>query len=174
MGEWTSLTLPTSTSLVIMTMLKQFSCHTILQKSYRVSCLGPSRKREQTTKRQKQQHQSLPCQQGTSCCCEISYYCGLSVLPQMAGFWSLKIMPSIKLLEIPGRKERGDGWQNNSNSWWWKPKGPSVTLRGRSFRKRHTTLKQGSRRKETLRETKSLLAPSFFFVFLASFISPSL
>lgn len=37
----TLLTLPTSTSFVIMTMLKQFSCHTILQKSYSVSCLGP-------------------------------------------------------------------------------------------------------------------------------------
>lgn len=37
----TLLTLPTSTSFVIMTMLKQFSCHTIRQKSYSVSCLGP-------------------------------------------------------------------------------------------------------------------------------------
>lgn len=52
-GECTSLTRPTSTSLVIMTMLKQFSCHTILQKSYRVSCLGPSEKREGITERDK-------------------------------------------------------------------------------------------------------------------------
>lgn len=37
-----ALTLPTSTSLVIMTMLKQFSCHTILQKSYSVSSIGPA------------------------------------------------------------------------------------------------------------------------------------
>lgn len=46
-GKMQILTLPTSTSLVIMTMLKQFSCHTILQKSYNVSCLGPSGKREE-------------------------------------------------------------------------------------------------------------------------------
>lgn len=42
-GFGVALTLPTSTSLVIMTMLKQFSCHTILQKSYSVSSIGPAR-----------------------------------------------------------------------------------------------------------------------------------
>lgn len=39
MGE--ILTRPTSTSLVIMTMLEQCSCHTMRQKSYTISCLGP-------------------------------------------------------------------------------------------------------------------------------------
>lgn len=53
-----ALTLPTSTSFVIMTMLKQFSCHTILQKSYRVSCLGPSGKRVEITVKQTKTTQS--------------------------------------------------------------------------------------------------------------------
>lgn len=35
------LTLPTSTRLVTMTMQADCSCHTILQKSYTVSCTGP-------------------------------------------------------------------------------------------------------------------------------------
>lgn len=36
------LTRPTSTSLVIITMLEQCSCHTMRQKSYTISCLGPA------------------------------------------------------------------------------------------------------------------------------------
>lgn len=36
-----TLTRPTSTSLVIITMLEQCSCHTMRQKSYTISCLGP-------------------------------------------------------------------------------------------------------------------------------------
>ena len=38
------LTRPTSTRLVTMTMLAVFSCHTILQKSEIVSCIGPAAK----------------------------------------------------------------------------------------------------------------------------------
>lgn len=48
-----ALTLPTSTSLVIMTMLKLFSCHTILQKSYSVSSIGPAGGGEQKVKTSK-------------------------------------------------------------------------------------------------------------------------
>lgn len=40
-GRW-QLTLPTSTRLVTMMMLAVFSCHTILQKSEMVSCMGPA------------------------------------------------------------------------------------------------------------------------------------
>lgn len=36
------LTLPTSTRLVTMTMLAEFSCQIILQKSFTVSCIGPA------------------------------------------------------------------------------------------------------------------------------------
>lgn len=39
------LTLPTSTRLVTMTMQADCSCHTILQKSYTVSCTGPAHSR---------------------------------------------------------------------------------------------------------------------------------
>lgn len=40
LSQW--LTLPTSTRLVTMTMQADCSCHTILQKSYTVSCTGPA------------------------------------------------------------------------------------------------------------------------------------
>ena len=40
------LTRPTSTSLVIITMLEQCSCHTMRQKSYTISCLGPAGRRK--------------------------------------------------------------------------------------------------------------------------------
>lgn len=36
------LTLPTSTRFVTMTMLAEFSCQIILQKSFTVSCIGPA------------------------------------------------------------------------------------------------------------------------------------
>lgn len=39
-------TLPTSTRLVTMTILAEFSCQIILQKSLTVSCMGPTRKEE--------------------------------------------------------------------------------------------------------------------------------
>lgn len=38
-------TLPTSTRLVTMTILAEFSCQIILQKSLTVSCMGPTRER---------------------------------------------------------------------------------------------------------------------------------
>ena len=53
-GEWNAsqqtpsrypqegLTLPTSTRFVTMTMLAEFSCQIILQKSFTVSCMGPA------------------------------------------------------------------------------------------------------------------------------------
>lgn len=41
--EESVLTRPTSTRLVTMTMVAVFSCQTILQKSYTVSCIGPVR-----------------------------------------------------------------------------------------------------------------------------------
>lgn len=39
---WEGLTLPTSTRFVTMTMLAEFSCQIILQKSFTVSCMGPA------------------------------------------------------------------------------------------------------------------------------------
>ena len=36
------LTLPTATRFVTMTMLAEFSCQTILQTSFTVSCMGPA------------------------------------------------------------------------------------------------------------------------------------
>lgn len=39
------LTLPTSTRFVTMTMLAEFSCQIILQKSLTVSCIGPANRK---------------------------------------------------------------------------------------------------------------------------------
>lgn len=127
-GGCTSLTLPTSTSLVIMTMLKQFSCHTILQKSYRVSCLGPGGKREEITETETKTSALKP---------------ALSVREFLL-LWNLVLLrpkcPSSdgrvlisqdcavnKVIGNSRQNGRGDGWQNNSSGWWWKPGGPSVT-----------------------------------------------
>lgn len=41
-GQQEGLTLPTSTRFVTMTMLAEFSCQIILQKSLTVSCIGPA------------------------------------------------------------------------------------------------------------------------------------
>lgn len=132
----TWLTLPTSTSLVIITMLKQFSCHTILQKSYRVSCLGP---RGKHTERRKEKSVRLwPFALNKGVCAVFKSHIIMAslspcLLPKTTPNWSLEIAPPINLLGIPGIKDEGDGWQNISGSWWWKPAGTSVTLRHLSW-----------------------------------------
>lgn len=115
--ECTSLTLPTSTSLVIMTMLKQFSCHTILQKSYKVSCLGPDGKKEKIKEKEIKKETAA----------------SRSVLSKKGVFllwWSVTLLFTSTVqvnnligISTKGRKW-GDRWQNNSGGWKWKPRGP--------------------------------------------------
>lgn len=100
-------------------MLKQFSCHTILQKSYRVSCLGPGGKEGGNKKRRDKNNYSVKdglCNEGSIFFFFFLVWLFFATvknrhyydLPQMAGYWSLKTVQSINLLGIPGR--RGNGW----------------------------------------------------------------
>lgn len=86
-GFGAALTLPTSTSLVIMTMLKQFSCHTILQKSYSVSSIGPAGRGG------KQESKNIK----AMCCCEMVHS---SDLPHTVECISPKTPHLIKLARM--------------------------------------------------------------------------
>lgn len=137
-GECGSLTLPTSTSLVIITMLKQFSCHTILQKSYRVSCLGPSGRQEEITENKTGVSKPVLSIR------EVLLLWNLILLWPKCPFSDSRVLISQDCavnIVIGNFKQKGrlDEWQNNSRSRLWKPRGPSVThchLRRRCFKKK--------------------------------------
>lgn len=169
-GECGSLTLPTSTSLVIITMLKQFSCHTILQKSYRVSCLGPSGRQEEITENKTGVSKPVLSIR------EVLLLWNLILLWPKCPFSDSRVLISQDCavnIVIGNFKQKGrlDEWQNNSRSRLWKPRGPSVThchLRRRCLKKKKKQDHVGKKCSERQKHCWHV------FFFLASFIFLSL